>query len=78
MQIEKRFTLPKIGIYLVLLVMLTFTLMPINRLMSLSTAIAGQITSMVACGISSSSGDPSGAMKCSVSSRRVSASSPVR
>jgi multiple sugar transport system permease protein len=46
MQIEKRFTLPKIGIYLVLLVMLTFTLMPIIFMVSASMMTSRQILKM--------------------------------
>ncbi|ADY12773.1 carbohydrate ABC transporter permease [Sphaerochaeta globosa] len=46
MQIEKRFTLPKIGIYLVLLVMLTFTLMPILFMISASMMTSRQILKM--------------------------------
>lgn len=46
MQIEKRFTLPKIGIYLVLLVMLTFTLMPIIFMISASMMTSRQILKM--------------------------------
>ncbi len=46
MQIEKRFTLPKIGMYLVLLVMLTFTLMPILFMISASMMTSRQILKM--------------------------------
>ncbi len=46
MQIEKRFTLPKIGIYLVLLAMLAFTLMPIIFMISASLMTSRQILRM--------------------------------
>ncbi|HAP56311.1 MAG TPA: carbohydrate ABC transporter permease [Sphaerochaeta sp.] len=46
MQIEKRFTLPKIGMYLVLLVMLVFTLMPILFMISASMMTSRQILKM--------------------------------
>lgn len=46
MQIEKRITLPKIGITLVLLVMLTFTLMPILFMISASMMTSRQILKM--------------------------------
>ena len=46
MQIEKRFTLPKIGMYLVLFVMLVFTLMPILFMISASMMTSRQILKM--------------------------------
>jgi multiple sugar transport system permease protein len=46
MQIEKRFTLPKIGMYLVLFVMLVFTLMPILFMISASMMPSRQILKM--------------------------------
>ncbi len=46
MQIEKRFTLPKIGMYLVLIVMLVFTLMPIIFMISASMMTSRQILKM--------------------------------